>query len=91
VKKEAWPDAERSIEAAFEDYAQYGVCLSMGDWNPDVHGVSTPMVSNDGSKVVAFSVSLPAHLAPRRHLIDVVAPKLVAMRDRVHRQLGGTF
>src|SRR6185369_13766799 len=68
LKKDAWPEAERSIEAALADYARYGVCLSMGDWNPDVHGVSTPMVSNDGSKVVAFSVSLPAHLASRRHL-----------------------
>jgi len=90
MKKTDWPAAEQSIQAAFADYEQYGVCLSMGDWNPDVHGVSTPMVSN-GGKVVAFSASLPAHVAPREHLIDVVAPKLIAMRDRVLRQLGGNF
>ena len=91
VKKDAWPEAERSIQAALADYGKYGVCFSMGDWNPDVHGVSTPMVSNDGHKVVAFSASLPAHLSPREHLVDVVAPKLIAMRDRIHRQLGGVF
>ena len=90
VRKADWPAAERTIEAAFADYGQYGVCLSIGDWNPDVHGVSTPMVSNDG-KVVAFSASLPAHMAPREHLLAVVAPKLVAMRDRILRQLGGAF
>jgi DNA-binding IclR family transcriptional regulator len=91
LKKQDWPAAERSIAAAFADYEKYGVCLSLGDWNPEVHGVSTPIVSNDGQKVMAFSASLPAHLAPREHLIEVVAPRLIAMRDHVHQQLGGVF
>jgi DNA-binding IclR family transcriptional regulator len=91
VKKSDWPAAERSVQAALDDYEKYGVCFSMGDWNPDVHGVSTPMVSNDGHKVVAFSASLPAHRASRDHLIKDVAPKLKAMRDRVRQALGGAF
>jgi DNA-binding IclR family transcriptional regulator len=91
VKKADWPAAERSVLSAIDDYEKYGVCFSMGDWNPDVHGVSTPMVSNDGHKVVAFSASLPAHQASRQHLIDVVAPKLKAMRDNVRQALGGVF
>jgi len=91
VKREAWAAAEHSFREAYADYEEYGVCFSLGDWNPDVHAVSTPMVSNDGHKVVAFSVSLPAHQASKEQLIDDVAPKLKALRDRVRLALGGVF
>ena len=40
---------------------------------------------------VAFAVTLPAHLAGRDRLLNDVAPKLKAMRDRVHHLLGGNF
>ena len=91
VKKEAWAVAEKSFRDAFADYEKYGVCFSLGDWNRDVHAVSTPMVSNDGHKIVAFSCSLPAHQASKEQLIVEVAPRLKAMRDRVHQALGGVF
>jgi DNA-binding IclR family transcriptional regulator len=90
VKADDWPAVEGSVRAALHDYDTHGVCFSMGDWNPEVHGVSTPMVSNDG-KVVAFSASLPAHQASREHLIHEVAPRLKAMRDRVRQAVGGVF
>lgn len=91
VKKDAWAAAERSVRGAYADYERHGVCFSLGDWNPEVHAVSTPMVSADGHKVVAFSASLPAHVAGKEHLVAAVAPKLKAMRDRIQRQLGGVF
>lgn len=91
VKKDAWAAAEKSIRDAYADFERHGVCFSLGDWNPEVHAVSTPLVSADGHKVVAFSASVPAHLANKQALIDRVAPKLKAMRDRVARQLGGVF
>jgi DNA-binding IclR family transcriptional regulator len=91
VKKEALVIAERSVREGYEEYDKYGVCLSLGDWNPDVHAVSTPMISADGHKTVAFSASFPAHMADRQQLLDLVAPKLTAMRDRIYNQLGGAF
>jgi len=91
VPKAAWQATEESFRHACADYEIHGVCFSLGDWNTDVHAVSTPMVSHDGHKIVAFSASLPAHQASREHLIDEVAPRLKAMRDRVRRALGGVF
>jgi DNA-binding IclR family transcriptional regulator len=91
VSKEAWPTAEKSFRAAFAEYDKWGVCLSLGDWNPDVHAVSTPMVTNDGQRAVAFAVTLPAHMADKDHLLKEIAPALKTMRDRIHHQLGGTF
>ncbi|HSH90267.1 MAG TPA: IclR family transcriptional regulator [Ramlibacter sp.] len=91
VPKGAWAAAEASVREGYAEYEQYGVCLSLGDWNPDVHAVSTPMVSADGHKIVAFSASFPAHMADRRLLLEEIAPKLKAMRDRISHQLGGVF
>jgi DNA-binding IclR family transcriptional regulator len=91
VKKEALAVAERSVRDGYEEYDTYGVCFSLGDWNPDVHAVSTPMTSADGHKIVAFSASFPAHMANKDMLLDEVAPKLKAMRDRIYNQLGGVF
>ena len=91
VKKDALAAAERSVREGYDEYDTYGVCLSLGDWNPDVHAVSTPMTSSDGHKVVAFSASFPAHMADKQQLLDLVAPKLKAMRDRIYSQLGGVF
>src|SRR5207244_5334579 len=74
VSKDAWPSAERSFRAAFAEYDKWGVCLSLGDWNPDVHAVSTPMMTNDHQRAVAFSVTLPAHLAGRDRLLKEIGP-----------------
>lgn len=91
VKKEAWAVAEKSFRDAYADYEKYGVCISLGDWNRDVHAVSAPMVSNDGHKIVAFSCSLAAHQAGKDYLIKEIAPRLCAMRDRIHQALDGVF
>ncbi|HEV8688749.1 MAG TPA: IclR family transcriptional regulator [Ideonella sp.] len=86
-----WPRVKADIEKAFADYDAHGLCLSLGDWNKDVHAVSVPMVSADGRKIVAFSASMPARQADRTRLIEEVGPRLIAMRDRVAATLGGRF
>ena len=91
VKKDAWAAAAQSVREGYAEYEAHGVCLSLGDWNPDVHGVSTAMVSADGHKTVAFSASFPAHMAGKAMLLKEVAPRLKEMRDRIYRQLGGVF
>jgi DNA-binding IclR family transcriptional regulator len=91
TRKEHFAAAEKGFRQAFEDYDKYGVCFSLGDWNPDVHAVSTPLIAADGHKILAFSVSLPAHQASADYLRDEIAPKLKAMRDRVYQLLGGVF
>jgi len=91
VPKGSWPAAEQAVREAYAEYETYGVCFSLGDWNPDVHAVSTAMNSADGHKIVAFSASFPAHMADKKMLLEEVAPKLKAMRDRIYNQLGGVF
>lgn len=86
-----WPHVRRDFETAFRDYDAHGLCVSMGDWNPDVHAVSVPMISADGRKILAFSASMPAREFDRQQLIADVGPRLARMRDRVREVLGGQF
>lgn len=91
VKPSDWARAKTEIMTAFADYDAHGMCVSMGDWNPDVHAVSVPMVSADGRRSLAFSASMPAREWTRERLIAEVGPLLMRMRDRVREALGGQF
>ncbi len=91
LPREQVESVRRGLDEAVRDFQKFGVCLSLGDWNEAVHGVSVPMVAADGSKVLAFSASFPARQAGRQHLLHEVAPRLAALRDRVAAALGGVF
>ncbi|MCX7173414.1 MAG: IclR family transcriptional regulator [Proteobacteria bacterium] len=89
--KKEWPKLRAGMEQAVEDYATYGFCLSLGDWNPEVWAVGTPMVSSDASRILAFNVSGPIFNMTRARLITDIGPRLCALRDRVLSATGGNF
>jgi DNA-binding IclR family transcriptional regulator len=82
---------EEVTEQAMRDYDKYGFCFSMGDWNDDVFAAGVPLVSNDRSKILAFSCSGPVHEMTRKRLVGEIGPRLVQLRDRVYTTLGGVF
>jgi DNA-binding IclR family transcriptional regulator len=79
----------RGLEQGVKDYRKHGFCLSMGDWNRNVHGVGVPMPASDGSKILALSCFGPPDEMTRVRLVTEVGPKLIALRDRVRESLGG--
>jgi len=89
--KQEWPAMRASVEQAVADYAKYGFCFSLGEWNKEVWAVGTPMVSNDGAHVLAFNVSGPVFAMDRQRLITDIGPRLMALRDRVFAATGGNF
>ncbi|HUG23103.1 IclR family transcriptional regulator [Piscinibacter sp.] len=91
VKPQEWPRVEEVTQQAIRDYEKYGFCFSMGEWSDDVFAAGVPMVSNDGSKILAFSCSGPVHEMTRKRLIGEIGPRLMQLRDRVHATLGGVF
>jgi DNA-binding IclR family transcriptional regulator len=91
VKPDEWKRLEEITEQAVRDHEKYGFCFSMGDWNADVFAAGVPLVSNDRSKIVAFSCSGPVHQMTRKRLISDIGPRLVQLRDRVNATLGGVF
>jgi len=91
VKPDEWKRLEEIGDQAVRDYEKYGFCFSLGEWNNDVFAVGVSMVSNDGSKILAFSCSGPVHEMTRKRLVSDIGPRLVKLRDRVQTTLGGVF
>jgi len=78
-----WPKLRAGLVRARQDYAQYGFCFSLGDWNPDVFAVGVPLVASDGSRILAFSCSGRVSVMTREKIMHDFGPRLVALRDRV--------
>jgi len=89
--RKEWPKLRTGIEQAVVDFAEFGFCLSLGDWNPEVWAVGTPMISTDASRILAFNVSGPIFNMTRTRLIADIGPRLCALRDKVLSATGGKF
>ncbi|MCX7171688.1 MAG: IclR family transcriptional regulator [Proteobacteria bacterium] len=89
--KKDWPKVRAGIEQSIEDYAHHGFCLSLGEWNPEVWAVGTPMVSSDAGRILAFNVSGPVFNMTRERLVEDIGPRLCKLRERVLSATGGKF
>ncbi len=86
-----WPKLRDGIVKARKDYEHYGFCFSMGDWNPEVFAIGVPLVSADGSRVLAFNCSGRVSVMTREKLVKDFGPRLVALRDKVRAMTEGKF
>ena len=79
----------KGLEQGVKDFQRHGFCLSLGDWDRNVHAVGVPMPAGDGSKILALSCFGPSGEMTRARLVGEVGPRLIAIRDRVSSSLGG--
>ncbi|HSX62328.1 MAG TPA: IclR family transcriptional regulator [Tahibacter sp.] len=86
-----WPTIRAGILQAREDYATYGFCFSLGDWNPDVYAIGVPLTSADRSRVLAFNCSGRVSTMTRERLLHDIGPRLVALRNSVFERCEGRF
>jgi len=86
-----WPRIRAGIVRARQDYQNYGFCFSMGDWNAEVFAIGVPLVSADGSRVLAFNCSGRVSVMTREKLLQDFGPKLLALRDKVLERTEGRF
>lgn len=87
---QAWPAIEHELEAAYDDYARYGFCVSAGEWNPDVAGVGVPMRLEKGSRIVPFNCGGSSLRLSRQIMIDNVGPRLKLMVGKIQQMVDGT-
>ncbi len=83
-----WPRIKAGIDQALRDYAEFGFCISIGDWNQHIHGVGVPFTAPDGT-VMAFNVggTTPPLLTEERIRTDV-GPRLVELVRTVETIMG---
>lgn len=84
-----WPQVLGGIQQAAVDYARFGCCFSLGEWNKDVYALGVALPTADGAGTLALSLSGPVFNMSRERLLGELAPRLLALRDRLQRALGG--
>lgn len=71
-----YPKLERGIERGLRQVESHGFCLSLGDWQPDVHAVGVPLVTPD-DRVYALNCGGPSSALSCRQLEEDYGPRLV--------------
>lgn len=77
-----WPALRKGLDRAFRDYADYGYCLSVGEWHRDVNSVAVPLVHPQYG-LLAFNCGGPSFQLPREKLEDEIAPRLIDMVNNI--------
>lgn len=73
------PQVRRDLEVAQAEYAQWGLVFNLERSHPDVNAVGVPVVSADGSKVIALTSGGAKSSVTRERLQHDVAPALKAL------------
>lgn len=83
-------DAIPGIYRAFQDLAERGYCLSLGDWLHDRQAVATPLIPTGGREVYALAAMATDHRSRETFLRDTVAPALLDAAQRIKSELPRT-
>ncbi|EOG5622720.1 TPA: IclR family transcriptional regulator [Pseudomonas aeruginosa] len=75
---EDWPEVRKGLERAFRDYADYGFCLSLGEWQRDVNAVGVAL-HHESHGLLAFNCGGPSFHLKRKKLEDDIGPRLLHM------------
>ncbi|MCS8147743.1 IclR family transcriptional regulator [Pseudomonas aeruginosa] len=75
---EDWPEVRKGLERAFRDYADYGFCLSLGEWQRDVNAVGVAL-HHESHGLLAFNCGGPSFHLKREKLEDDIGPHLLHM------------
>ncbi len=75
---EDWPEVRKGLERAVRDYADYGFCLSLGEWQRDINAVGVAL-HHESHGLLAFNCGGPSFHLKREKLEDDIGPRLLHM------------
>jgi DNA-binding IclR family transcriptional regulator len=85
---EDWPKLKKGFEAAQKDFADFGYCLSMGDWQSVFHAIGTAARDNISGDVAAYNCGGSAYLVTETALREDVGPRLVGLARSIEVMCG---
>lgn len=77
-----WPELEQSLNASFEEYEQYGFCLSLGEWDRNINAAGVPLHLADGS-IMAMTCGAPNFQLSHDRLKESLAHQLVMLANDI--------
>ncbi|HEY5292639.1 MAG TPA: helix-turn-helix domain-containing protein [Burkholderiales bacterium] len=93
IRAEADANAVNAIPGiyrAFQDLAERGYCLSLGEWLQDRHAIATPLVTGGGREAFALAAMATAQRSKEIFFRDTVAPALVDAAARIKSEMPRT-
>jgi DNA-binding IclR family transcriptional regulator len=81
-ESEQWPAIRKGLDKAFRDFADYGFCLSIGEWHRDVNSVAVPLLHPQYG-LLTFNCGGPSFQLPREQIVDDIGPRLINMVNNI--------
>jgi DNA-binding IclR family transcriptional regulator len=78
------------IYRAFQDLAERGYCLSLGEWMQDRHAIATPLITGNGREVFALAAMATDQRLKESFFRDTVASALVDAAARIKNEMPRT-
>jgi len=82
----AGPQLERKVEEALQEYAQYGVACSFGDWNKRVHAIARTFDPGQSLPLICVNLGGTSEV-PREQLLGDGRARLIELTSLLQEQL----
>lgn len=86
--EEKWPKIKAGIEQGYKDFQDFGFCISVGEWEPNIYAVGVPLIDPVGEKMMSFNCGGPAFLLSHDVLMNDLGPRLVLLVRNVEVNMG---
>ncbi|WP_343683314.1 IclR family transcriptional regulator [Acinetobacter baylyi] len=83
---ENWIEIKEKLDIAFDQYAEYGYCLSLGEWQQGINSVAVPLMSTKHGLYV-FNCGAPSYALSTEKLIEDIGPRLKYMVNSIQDAL----
>lgn len=78
LDSEAWPQVERSILQAVDDYAKFGCVTSFGEWREEINAIAVPLALGDELPLIVANAAAPAWTNSPGNFMSDIRPQLIA-------------
>lgn len=80
-----WPALLREIRRAIKDIEMRGFCVSLGDWQKDIHGVAAPIRMPSGQRCYSINLGGPKYLLSAEQVMNDLGPRVAALAREVEQ------
>ncbi len=84
--QEDWIKIKQGLDKSFQDYADYGYCFSISEWQRDVNAVATALL-HPTEGLLIFNCGAPSFILSRSKLEEDIAPRLLHMKNMIESNL----
>ena len=78
-----WPSIKARIDQGFADIADYGFCLSIGEFRPEINVVAAPLRYEPSGDIYGINCGGPASIVTPKRMESRIGPRLVEIAREI--------